>query len=375
MPEAGRVDIFQDQLNSLRREGRYRSLNLACGYDLTSNDYLGMASHPQLREAAIAFWENGGDIGASGSRLLRGHTDHHAALEEYAADFFAAPCALFFASGFQANGAIFQALPSRHDVIIFDEFVHASAREAIQYSHAKSVKVQHNDLDGFEDALKKARSGACQKIWIALEAVYSMDGDITPLDEIYALAETYDAIVILDEAHGTGVMGKDGRGVSNDLIVQHGYDRFVVLHTCGKALGVAGGLVCASINIIDMMINAARGFIYSTAPMPVQAYLVQHALRIVGSEDGGARRERLAKVSRRAKQHFDGPGTHIVPIIIGDNERSVYVADMLQQKGWDIRSIRPPTVPEGTARLRLSLNADMSVEKLDDFAADYEAII
>ncbi len=364
------MEFFQNHLNVLKEKNRFRSLKLADGVDLTSNDYLGLAGHPYMRAAAISYFQDGGVIGAGGSRLLRGHAAEHAALEEYAAEFFAAPKALFFSSGFQTNAAIFQTLPSRHDTIIFDEYVHASAREGIQNSKAAHIRAAHNDVAAFEAALKKSKGQA----WIAVESVYSMDGDFAPLAELYALAKKYDAVLIVDEAHGTGVCGESGRGVSEELIVKHGYDRLIVLHTCGKAMGVAGGLLCASEDVIDMMINAARGFVYSTAPMPLQAHLVQKSLELIGSEEGAGRRRDLQVVCKKAQQLFGGAGSHVVPIIIGDDGACLEVVEMLQQKGWDIRAIRPPTVPEGTARLRLSLNADLGVGMLEQFAADLDNI-
>jgi len=364
---------FQNKIHALKEKGRYRSLSLPDGVDLTSNDYLGLAKHPDLREAAISYLQNGGAIGAGGSRLLRGHCAEHEALENYAAEFFAAPKTLYFSSGFQANVTLFQTLASRHDVIIFDEFVHASAREGIQNSHAQHFKARHNDVNSFEDMCKKAQQKTTGQIWIAVESVYSMDGDIAPLDDLYALAKRYDAMLIIDEAHGSGVMGAHGKGASEALIAQQGYDHIITLHTCGKAMGVAGGLICASCDVIEMMVNVARGFIYSTAPMPLQAYLVQKSLELIGSNDGDARRKRLNSLSKKAQQIFGGAGTCIVPIIIGDDEKTVATAKMLQQKGWDIRAIRPPTVPEGTARLRLSLNADLGEDVLDNFAADFES--
>ena len=365
------VNHFQDKLDGLKAKGRHRSLSLPNGVDLTSNDYLGLAEHPYLRDAAISYLENGGNIGAGGSRLLRGHAQEHAALEAYAAEFFVAPKTLYFSSGFQANATLFQTLCSRHDTIIFDEFVHASAREGIQNSHAQHLKAQHNDVSSFEAACKKAKG----RIWIAVESVYSMDGDIAPLVDLYDIAERYDAMLMIAEAHGTGVVGAGGKGVSEDLIARHGYDRIIVLHSCGKAIGVAGGLLCASLDIVDMMVNAARGFVYSTAPMPLQAHLVQKSLELIGSDEGKGCREQLAALSKKAQQYFGGCGTHIVPIVIGDDVACVDVAQKLQQKGWDIRAIRPPTVPEGTARLRLSLSAALDEETLSRFAADYESVI
>lgn len=362
---------FKTKLAQLEAQNRLRSLRLPCGIDLTSNDYLGFANHPKLKEAALTFLQKETGVGAGGSRLLRGHTAAHQALEDFAAYFFAAPKTLYFSSGFQANSAIFQALPSRHDTIIFDELVHASAREAIQNSHARRIKAEHNDLVSFENALKEAKASERAQIWIAVESIYSMDGDAAPLKELYDLAEIYDAILIVDEAHGSGVCGPTGRGLSEELIAENGYERIVTLHTCGKAIGVAGGLLCAEAEIVDMLVNSARAFIYSTAPMPLQAFLVQKSLELVDSIEGHEARVKLQSLNKKAQSLFDGAGTHIVPIIIGDDETCVNVAEHLQKDGFDIRAIRPPTVPEGSARLRLSLSAALDAGTLDDFAQSY----
>ncbi|MGB0719965.1 MAG: 8-amino-7-oxononanoate synthase [Bdellovibrionales bacterium] len=367
---------FQEKIYDLKDKGRYRSLSLPQGIDLTSNDYLGLVNDPYLKNAALEFLQQNDQIGSGGSRLLRGHTASHDALERFAAVFFVAPKALYFSTGFQANQAIFQALPSRHDTIIFDEFVHASAREAIQKSHARHIKVRHNALQGFENAIKEAIASERAHIWVVVESVYSMDGDLAPLAGIYALVRQYPNItLIVDEAHATAVLGTDGKGLAYDLYSTGRMpDNLITLHTCGKALGVAGGLVCGSHDVVDMLVNTARAFIYSTAPMPLQAYLVQKALEFVASDDGAARRDRLKNLSKKAQQLFGGAGTHIVPLIIGDDARAVYAAKMLQHKGWDIRAIRPPTVPDGTARLRLSLSANLDEDTLENFAADFNNI-
>ncbi len=367
---------FQEKLKQLKDKNRFRSLNLPAGIDLTSNDYLGLAVHPYLRASAIEFLQNNDGVGSAGSRLLRGHTGAHADLEKYAAGYFSAPKSLYFSSGFQANSALFQTLPDRHDVIIFDEYVHASAREGIQNSYAQHKRVAHNKVESYEEAIVSAKaqqnSKTGRQIWIAVESVYSMDGDVAPLNELYALAEKYNAILVIDEAHGTGVMGASGKGVSEELVTAHGYEHIITLHTCGKAIGVAGGLICASEEVVDMLVNGARGFVYSTAPMPLQAHLVQKSLELIASEEGQARREKLSSLSKKAQQLFGGPGTHIVPILIGEDGVCVDVANILQQKGYDIRAIRPPTVPEGTARLRLSLSAELDESVLDQFAADFK---
>jgi 8-amino-7-oxononanoate synthase len=355
------MNRFQRKLRQLEDQNRLRSLNLPNGIDLTSNDYLGLRSHPALRAAAIEALEGGMDLGAGGSRLLRGQAEAHKNLEEFAAKYFGSEKALYFSTGFQANQALFTALPDRRDLIIFDEYIHASTREAIQHSDAKHMKVRHNDLNAFEEALKKA-DGAM--VWIAVESVYSMEGDLAPLKELAALASTYNAMLVIDEAHGTGVFGKTGQGLSEDI---HGAN-IITLHTCGKALGVAGGLVCGAGKIIDILINRARGFIYSTAPMPLQAFLVQKALELVQAE--AWRREKLHTLINAANRllPIEKSTSQIIPLILGDDARAMFVAGELQQAGFDVRAIRPPTVPEHTARLRISLNCNLSEKILQDFA-------
>lgn len=361
------MSLFQKRLESLKDKNRYRALSLPCGIDLTSNDYLGMAAHPALRTAAIEALEGGLEIGAAGSRLLRGHTPEHAALEAFAARHFGAGGALYFATGFQANYALFTTLPGRRDVVLYDALIHASARDGIQAGAARGIKFTHNDLDALEAMLRRHRDRA-ETLWIAVETLYSMDGDMAPLAEIYALAGAYDAVLIADEAHATGVYGDRGKGLAYGLAQENGYGRLVTLHTCGKAIGVAGGLVCASAEIVDYLINAARPFIYSTAPMPLQALLVRKSLEILSAEDGQARREKLLALCGVARDLFGGPGTQIVPVVLGEDARALEAACALQEAGYDVRAIRPPTVPEGTARLRLSLSCVLDNKSLHDVA-------
>lgn len=351
---------FQEKLKQLSNQDRLRTLRSPDGIDFTSNDYLGFRTHPKLRSTAIAALENGLDLGAGGSRLLRGNTREHEALEDFAVGYFGSEAALHFSTGFQANMAIFTALPERGNTILYDELIHASARDGIQASNATHIRVKHNDLEAYEAGLKKAKG----PVWIAVESVYSMDGDIAPVHELYNLAKQYEAILIVDEAHGTGVFGPTGKGVSEGLP----HDNLMTLHTCGKALGVAGGLVCASKDMIDYMINKARPFIYSTAPMPLQSVLIQRALELVQEEP--ERRAQLLKIIATANKALGTSSvSQIIPIVLGDDARAVSVAAELQQKGFDVRAIRPPTVPENTARLRLSLSVNITEQNINDLAA------
>ncbi len=360
------MNDFKIILKDLKEQSRYRSLNLPNGIDLTSNDYLGMAVHPLLREYAINALENGMDIGAAGSRLLRGHTDYHAELEEFACTYFSAPKTLFLANGFIANYALFTTLPSRHDVILYDALIHASVRDGMRASDARSFKFLHNDIDALEKLLNLHKDS---NIWVAIESVYSMDGDSAPIMQIYNLIKRHDnAMLIIDEAHATGIYGQSGKGLAYDIIQTNGYDKIITLHTCGKAVGVAGGLICASAEIIDYMINKSRPFIYSTAPMPLQALLVRKSLEILACDDGAQRRDKLLSLCIRAKELFGGAGSQIVPIILGEDEKAVRVAGALQEAGYDIRAVRPPTVPQGSSRLRLSLSSNLDEYILQGFA-------
>lgn len=355
---------FSDTLADLDAKGRRRSLRLPSGIDLSSNDYLGLSGHPALRQAAIDALQDGIEIGATGSRLLRGHRDAHAELEAFAATHFNVPATLFFANGFQANYALITTLIGRHDIAIFDALCHASMRDGLHAAHADTVKVRHNDLDHFEAALKKPRREGT-RAWVLVESVYSMDGDVAPVAEILALCDRYDALLIVDEAHGTGVFGPTGRGLTEGLL----HDRLISLHTCGKALGVAGALVCARADIIDYLVNMARPFIFSTAPMPLQAVLVQRALELSAAEPWRRDRLKTLQAFLAARLQHLTIQSPIVPILIGDDARAVAIAGQLQSQGFDIRAIRPPTVPAGTARLRLSLNANLSEDDLSAFAA------
>ncbi len=363
---------LENTLSQLKERNRYRCLNLPNGIDLTSNDYLEMAAHSALREAAIYALEGGMDIGAAGSRLLRGHTSHHAQLEEFATTYFKAPKTLFMANGFMANYALFTALPCRHDVILYDALIHASVRDGLRASDARSFKFPHNDIDALEKLLDTHQGS---HIWVAIESIYSMDGDSAPITDIYNLVKRYDATLIIDEAHATGIYGQCGKGLGYEIIQNHGYERIITLHTCGKAIGVAGGLICANADVIDYMINKSRPFIYSTAPMPLQAMLVQKSLEILDSDDGAQRRDKLLSLCIRAKELFGGYGSQVVPIILGEDEKTVRVARALQKKSYDIRAIRPPTVPQGSARLRLSLSSNLDEDVLQNFANALESCI
>ncbi len=360
-----RLARYEATLAGLERRERLRTLMARDGVDFSSNDYLGFAGSTRLATAITAALQRGVPVGAGGSRLLRGNHPEHEALEAEAAAFFGAERALYFSTGFAANAALFSTLPQRGDLIVHDALVHASAHEGMQASRAQAVPAAHNNVAAFEEAIVGWRQGGgTGHPWIAVESLYSMDGDRAPLAALAALAERHAGFLVIDEAHATGVFGPGGRGLAADLENRR---NVIVLHTCGKALGVSGALLGASMALCDYLVNRARGFIYSTAPSPLMAAAVREALRMLVDEpkrraDFDALRN-FANRELAEKLGMEGSGSQILPVIISDNGRAVRIAARMRAEGFDIRAIRPPTVPEGTARLRIAitLNVDERV--------------
>ena len=348
-------------LEALTRRGRLRALAPASGIDFSSNDYLALARSSELRDAARSAVARDVSIGSGGSRLLRGNDREHEALEAEAAAFFGAECALFFGGGFLANLAIFSTLPQRGDLVVFDELIHASVHDGMRLGKAEQVAARHNDAQSVEDAITAWRSnGGTGMPWIAVESLYSMDGDTAPLDDLIAIADRHSGVLVIDEAHATGALGPMGRGLGAAL---EGRENVIALHTCGKALGAMGALVTGPKILCDYLINRSRPFIYATAPSPLITSVVRASLLV--SRFGAARREKLAALvasaGARLSERCGLPvsGTHIQPIIVGSDERATRLASALQKRGFDVRAVRPPTVPEGTARLRLMLTLNV----------------
>lgn len=359
---------YEATLAGLARKSRIRALTPQQGVDFTSNDYLGLANAPRLKAAISAALDQGIPAGAGGSRLLRGNHWVHEALEAEAAAFFGVEKALYFSSGFAANVALFSCLPQRDDLIVHDVLIHASAHDGISASKAEAVAVPHNDIEAFDEAIRRWRgNGSKGRPWIAVESLYSMDGDQAPISELAKLANRHDGFLVVDEAHATGVFGPGGRGFASGL---ESSGNVIVLHTCGKALGVSGGLLGLPAALADYMINRARNFIYSTAPSPLMAVAVREALRIIQDEPArrrclGALRD-LAGQRLRTRLGIDPSGSQILPVMIGDNARALRVAECMRNEGFDVRAIRPPTVPEGTARIRISITLNVDESQIAD---------
>ncbi len=352
---------YEKTLEGLDRKGRRRALAPAGGLDFTSNDYLALAASTRLKAAITSAIARGVPVGSGGSRLLRGNHEEHETLEAEAATLFGAERMLFFGSGYAANAALFSTLPQRDDLIVHDALIHASAHEGIAASKADSVAAAHNDIDAFADAIGQwRRAGGTGRPWIAVESLYSMDGDRAPLADLLALAAQHDGFLVIDEAHATGVFGPEGRGLAAEL---EDRENVVMLHTCGKALGVSGALVGASAVLCDYIVNRARNFIYSTAPSPLIAAAVREALAaLVDEPERRAAFDGLRSFANRALAEvlgIEGSGSQILPIPIGDNGRAVRIAARMRAEGYDVRAIRPPTVPEGTARLRIAITLNV----------------
>ena len=364
-------DPHRRHLEGLARRDRLRAIAPRAGIDFASNDYLGLAGSAELRAAAEKALQSGVPLGSGGSRLLRGNHAEHEALEGEAAAFFGAESALWLSSGYAANSALLATLPLRGDLIVHDALIHASAHEGMRLSRAEAVSATHNDADAFADAIAAWRDGGGKgRPWICVESLYSMDGDRAPLGALAEVADRHEAFLLIDEAHATGVFGENGGGLAGAL---EGRENVITLHTCGKALGCEGALIAGPKILTDYLVNQGRSFIFSTAPSPLMAAVARAALRLV--RDQPERRERLAALVAHGAALFrdrlgiDPSGSQIQPLILGDNGRTMRVAALLQEAGFDVRGIRPPTVPEGSARLRVSLTLNVAAADVDALVA------
>jgi 8-amino-7-oxononanoate synthase len=338
------------RLREIASAGLMRTLRPPAGIDLCSNDYLGLAAHPLLkRRMAEAVLREG--CGSTGSRLLRGEREAFSSLECRFAGFKGAERSLYFGSGYLANLAVLTTFPEEGDIIFSDERNHASLIDGIRLSRARRAIFPHNDIDALARLLHESTG---QK-FVVVESLFSMDGDFAPLAQYSELCRAAGAALIVDEAHTVGIY---------DGLYEH--QPFLSINTAGKALGVSGAFVAGSAAAIEYLVQRARPFIFSTAPPPSVAAALDAALDVIEGEP-----ERRATLLQRAKylrKRLDLAGhSQIIPITIGANDAAAALAQELQANGFDVRAIRPPTVPPGTARLRISVNAGLSEDTLDRF--------
>ncbi|HEU4458344.1 MAG TPA: 8-amino-7-oxononanoate synthase [Methylibium sp.] len=342
-----------------------------------SNDYLGLAAHPALAEAAARGARRYGS-GSTASPLICGHGPSQAALEDELARFVGLPAALYFTSGYAANTGALPALAGRGDVLVCDALNHASLIDGARLSRAEVVVVPHQDVGAIEAALQNA--SAARRRWIAVDAVFGMDGDLAPLAALLALCERHDAWLYIDDAHGFGVLGAGGRG----SVAHAGLDlaacarRLVYMATLGKAAGVAGAFVAAAAPVIDWLANRARPYFFATGAPPMLTEALRASLPLIEHDDW--RRARLVELRERLARGLGAlpwaapaSACAIQPLIVGSNEQVLAVMRALDAQGLWVPAIRPPTVPAGSARLRISLSALHEAADVDRLCAALHA--
>jgi 8-amino-7-oxononanoate synthase len=357
------------ELEALEEAGLRRRLRLPAGVDLTSNDFLGLAHHPHVL-ACMRSALGGLGAGAGGSRLLHGHDRCFDRIEERLAEFSGSEAALLFSSGWAANLGLLQTLLGPDDLVLSDELNHASLIDGIRLSRAQKVVYPHLDLDAVERALR--RRPARGRTVIVTESVFSMDGDLAPLAELAALAEARDALLVVDEAHATGLYGARGAGRVEELQLRPRV--LATVHTGGKALGSGGAWVAGPRLLRELLVNRARTFVFSTAPLPVLTAALEAALDLVQREPQ-RRREVHGKAaflrSELKRLGLEAPGqAPILPLVVGEAQAAVAVQEGLSAVGFDVRAIRPPTVPAGTARLRVVVRQPVADPDLARFALE-----
>jgi len=380
--ESGLADLERDGLKRRRRR-----LDAPCGplakidgrelISFCSNDYLGLANDPALVDAACAGARRWG-VGSGASHLVSGHLTPHELLEERLAAFTGFDRALLFSTGYMANLGIIVALVGRGDAVFADKLNHASLIDAVQLSRAEHARYPHGDLAALERLL--SASTARRKL-ILTDAVFSMDGDLAPLPELLLLAERFDAWLVVDDAHGFGVLGEQGRGSLSHFDIPAN-PRLVYMGTLGKAAGGAGAFVAGSETVIEWLLQRARTYIFTTGSSPIIACALLASLELI--EQGDERRRHLHRLTDTLRAGLAGSRwqlmpspTAIQPVIIGDNHEALRVALALFERGLWVPAIRPPTVPKGTARLRVSLSSahsETQVQLLVDALRELEEL-
>lgn len=364
-----------EELRKLRAEGLLRTLtplDSSAGprvtrngrelWNFASNDYLGLARHPEIEAALIEGVQRFG-AGAAASRLVCGTLQPHKLLEDALAAAKQTEAALTFSSGFATSLGVIPAVVGKADFVVLDKLSHACLVDAARLSGATLRIFPHNDMAKLERLLTSIRAKSPQaRIIVATESVFSMDGDLCPLAEIVGLVEKHDALLLLDEAHGFGVLGDSGMGLAEREGLQHRVT--FQMGTLSKAAGLSGGYVAATREWIDLLTNRARSFIYSTAPPPALAHAALVSLELIRSEQGEKLRQRMRENIACIR---DAP-TPILPVILGSNEDALAAAAALADAGFLVPAIRFPTVPRGTARLRISLSASHPLEAVSALA-------
>jgi len=365
---------IQNELGALESCAELRTLTEVRGIDLCSNDYLALSDDPRLKDGVARAVADARRVSSTGSRLLSGQSAQWDEIEREFAQFAGTEAALCFSSGYAANIGLLAALLKPGDIVFSDALNHASLIDGMRLSGARKVIYPHGDLNALESALAVNATSRGVRV-IVSESTFSMDGDAPPVESLVALAKQYGAELVLDEAHSTGVCGPEGRGRA----VAAGCERdvFAIVHTCGKALASMGGFVCGSENVKQYLVNRARPFLFSTALPPYLAAQIHTALALARAADD--RREHLNSIAVELRDRLTRAGIEtrrgespIVPAIIGDNSAALFFAEFLKSRGFASRAIRPPTVPAGTSRIRVSLTARITQKEVRRLADVFE---
>jgi 8-amino-7-oxononanoate synthase len=362
------------ELDSLRERAQFRALerlDRTVGVNLCSNDYLGLSGNARLKQVVLEAVASAEAVGSTGSRLLSGNFREWEDIESEFADFAGTETALYFGSGYAANVGLLSCLLRPGDIVFSDALNHASLIDGIRLSGAEKIVYPHADLEFLERALHDHADSSSARV-IVTESVFSMEGDIAPIAALLEIGRKYGAELVLDEAHATGVCGPQGRGIAAELGAER--EMLAIVHTCGKALASAGAFVCGGGALRDYLINRARTFIFSTAMPPYLARQIHAALALARAAEG--ERAHLHHIAWALRKGLAAAGfnsgtsaTHIVPVILGSNELALRLARQLQSSGFAVRAIRPPTVPPGTARLRVSLTSKITLDDIHRFVA------
>ncbi len=368
------ADELRRRLGDLEAGGLYRRLLPPAGLDFASNDYLGLGRDPALRRdllARLAALPKETPLFAPASRLLAGTLPAHLDLEARLARFKGTPAALLFPSGYQANVGLLSALLGPGDRAITDAANHASLIDGLRLSGCARRIVPHLDLGAIERELAIPYPGG--RTFLVTESLFSMDGDVAPLDRYADLADRHGASLLVDDAHATGLYGEErGSGLTESFGVENRVA--AVVSTLGKAFGASGAFVAGSRELIDYLVNRCRSFVFTTASSPLLVYAVEAALDRMAAEP--ERRGKVHALAERLRSRLRAAGLDclasqgpLVPVVLGDNRRAVAVARELADRGFDVRAARPPTVAPGTARLRISVHADRTEAEIDALAA------
>ena len=374
--------IANSVLGSIRESGTYRRMRVLDGLQgprmivdgrevllFAGSNYLDLARHPEVVEAAARGARDWG-CAAGGSRLITGNLAIHEALEEELAQFFGSEAALAFNTGYMANVGVIPALVGPGDVLVSDELNHASIIDGARLARAEIAVFRHGDVDSFADVLTHVRAKA-RRVLVAVDGVYSMDGDVAPVAEIVKRAHEADAMVLLDDAHGTGVLGARGRGTAEAAGVLGEVD--ILMGTLGKSIGSFGAFIAGKASLRDLLVNTARSFIFSCALAPAQVEAARVSIRLIDEEPW--RRERLAANCDRLRQRLAASDistapstTHILPVVLGENERTMAVCEDVLERGYYAQGIRHPSVPRDSARLRITPMATHDESEIDGLA-------